>query len=102
MTDVVGEQHNAVASTLPADMGYMYGNPPSVLDGDSQQSQATDGDSSKLSSSCPPLNEAELHAWAKERQKKDNHNKIERRRRYNINDRIKELGTLLPKEGNGR
>merc|ERR1711994_972419 len=28
----------------------------------------------------------------------DNHNLIERRRRYNINDRIKELGTLLPKE----
>ena len=23
---------------------------------------------------------------------------VERRRRYNINDRIKELGTLLPKE----
>ena len=51
----------------------------------------------KLSSSCPPMSEAEIQAWAKERQKKDNHNKIERRRRYNINDRIKELGTLLPK-----
>ncbi|KAK3547079.1 hypothetical protein QTP86_010106 [Hemibagrus guttatus] len=34
---------------------------------------------------------------AKERQKKDNHNLIERRRRFNINDRIKELGTLVPK-----
>lgn len=34
---------------------------------------------------------------AKDRQKKDNHNMIERRRRFNINDRIKELGTLLPK-----
>ncbi|XP_068611438.1 transcription factor EC [Brachionichthys hirsutus] len=34
---------------------------------------------------------------AKERQKKDNHNLIERRRRYNINYRIKELGTLIPK-----
>ena len=32
----------------------------------------------------------------KERIKKDNHNLIERRRRFNINDRIKELGTLLP------
>ncbi|XP_015919065.1 microphthalmia-associated transcription factor [Parasteatoda tepidariorum] len=32
----------------------------------------------------------------KDRQKKDNHNMIERRRRFNINDRIKELGTLLP------
>uniref|UniRef100_A0A4W6ET20 Transcription factor binding to IGHM enhancer 3b n=1 Tax=Lates calcarifer TaxID=8187 RepID=A0A4W6ET20_LATCA len=29
--------------------------------------------------------------------KKDNHNLIERRRRFNINDRIKELGTLIPK-----
>lgn len=28
----------------------------------------------------------------KDRQKKDNHNMIERRRRFNINDRIKELG----------
>ncbi|XP_062616810.1 uncharacterized protein LOC134278514 isoform X2 [Saccostrea cucullata] len=32
----------------------------------------------------------------KERIKKENHNIIERRRRYNINDRIKELATLLP------
>ncbi|XP_039769231.1 transcription factor EC isoform X3 [Ornithorhynchus anatinus] len=36
-------------------------------------------------------------ALAKERQKKDNHNLIERRRRYNINYRIKELGSLIPK-----
>ena len=36
--------------------------------------------------------------YNKERQKKDNHNAIERRRRFNINDRIKELGTLLPKQ----
>ncbi|CRL06194.1 CLUMA_CG018960, isoform C [Clunio marinus] len=36
-------------------------------------------------------------AEARDRQKKDNHNMIERRRRFNINDRIKELGTLLPK-----
>ncbi|KAF7267518.1 hypothetical protein GWI33_019259 [Rhynchophorus ferrugineus] len=43
------------------------------------------------------LSDAELHAMAKDRQKKDNHNMIERRRRFNINDRIKELGTLLPK-----
>ena len=50
----------------------------------------------------------------RDRQKKDNHNmskkitkkknifnlfifSVERRRRFNINDRIKELGTLLPK-----
>uniref|UniRef100_A0A1A9WQD3 BHLH domain-containing protein n=1 Tax=Glossina brevipalpis TaxID=37001 RepID=A0A1A9WQD3_9MUSC len=41
--------------------------------------------------------DAEANALAKDRQKKDNHNMIERRRRFNINDRIKELGTLLPK-----
>merc|ERR1719278_1481660 len=45
-----------------------------------------------------PLTEDDLKALQKDRQKKDNHNLIERRRRYNINDRIKELGTLLPKE----
>uniref|UniRef100_A0A3B4XW15 Transcription factor binding to IGHM enhancer 3b n=1 Tax=Seriola lalandi dorsalis TaxID=1841481 RepID=A0A3B4XW15_SERLL len=40
---------------------------------------------------------ADAKALLKERQKKDNHNLIERRRRFNINDRIKELGTLIPK-----
>ncbi|XP_038872679.1 microphthalmia-associated transcription factor-like isoform X5 [Salvelinus namaycush] len=57
------------------------------------------------SNSCPgslsnikrEFSEAEVRAMAKERQKKDNHNLIERRRRFNINDRIKELGTLIPK-----
>ncbi|XP_062997788.1 transcription factor EB [Elgaria multicarinata webbii] len=58
------------------------------------------------SSSCPAdltqkreLTDAESRALAKERQKKDNHNLIERRRRFNINDRIKELGMLIPKAG---
>ncbi|XP_062238293.1 transcription factor EC isoform X1 [Platichthys flesus] len=41
--------------------------------------------------------ELDSRGMAKERQKKDNHNLIERRRRYNINYRIKELGTLIPK-----
>lgn len=36
-------------------------------------------------------------SYLQDRVKKDNHNRIERRRRYNINDRIKELGTLVPK-----
>ncbi|OWF45234.1 microphthalmia-associated transcription factor-like isoform X2 [Mizuhopecten yessoensis] len=45
----------------------------------------------------PFMSEEESRMWAKDRQKKDNHNMIERRRRFNINDRIKELGTLLPK-----
>ncbi|KAK8768994.1 hypothetical protein V5799_014541, partial [Amblyomma americanum] len=66
------------------------------------------GASGVVSSSCPPdlalvkeeelpLMEGDLRALAKDRQKKDNHNMIERRRRFNINDRIKELGTLLPR-----
>uniref|UniRef100_A0A8C8RKF9 Transcription factor binding to IGHM enhancer 3 n=1 Tax=Pelusios castaneus TaxID=367368 RepID=A0A8C8RKF9_9SAUR len=57
------------------------------------------------SNSCPAdlpnikteMSENEAKALMKERQKKDNHNLIERRRRFNINDRIKELGTLIPK-----
>ncbi|XP_066300777.1 transcription factor EC-like [Branchiostoma lanceolatum] len=36
-------------------------------------------------------------ALANDRQKKDNHNVIERRSTLNVNDRIKELGALLPK-----
>ncbi|XP_018602722.1 transcription factor EC isoform X1 [Scleropages formosus] len=43
------------------------------------------------------VTEHDTRVLAKERQKKDNHNLIERRRRYNINYRIKELGTLIPK-----
>ncbi|XP_056897339.1 transcription factor E3a isoform X1 [Takifugu flavidus] len=58
-----------------------------------------------VSNSCPAdlntvkreLSDAEAKALIKERQKKDNHNLIERRRRFNINDRIKELGDLIPK-----
>ncbi|XP_077459625.1 transcription factor EB isoform X1 [Stigmatopora argus] len=56
------------------------------------------------SNSCPAnltvkreISDAEARALAKERQKKDNHNLIERRRRFNINDRIKELGAMIPK-----
>ncbi|XP_035213464.1 microphthalmia-associated transcription factor-like isoform X1 [Stegodyphus dumicola] len=61
-----------------------------------------------VSTSCPAglaneteigevLTEEKVQAFQKDRQKKDNHNRIERRRRFNINDRIKELGTLLPR-----
>lgn len=56
------------------------------------------------SNSCPAnlaikreVPDGDVRAMAKERQKKDNHNLIERRRRFNINDRIKELGTMIPK-----
>ncbi|CAF0728026.1 unnamed protein product [Brachionus calyciflorus] len=45
------------------------------------------------------LSNEELQMLLKDRQRKDNHNMIERRRRFNINDRIKELGQLLPKSG---
>ncbi|XP_050412974.1 microphthalmia-associated transcription factor isoform X1 [Patella vulgata] len=60
----------------------------------------------KSSSSCPAeieqdmslfTSEEDAKLWVKDRQKKDTHNMIERRRRFNINDRIKELGTLLPR-----
>jgi len=44
-----------------------------------------------------PLAEENPVDIEKDRQKKDNHNQIERRRRFNINDRIKDLGSLLPK-----
>lgn len=58
-----------------------------------------------ISNSCPAdlpnikreVTDTETRAFMKERQKKDNHNLIERRRRFNINDRIKELGALVPK-----
>lgn len=89
------QQPNAIAATLPADVGFLY-SPTHVPFKESPPSSVTND--SKLSSSCPPLNEmGEERQWSKERQKKDNHNKIERRRRYNINDRIQELGTLLPR-----
>ncbi|XP_067913647.1 transcription factor EB isoform X2 [Heterodontus francisci] len=60
------------------------------------------GTAAPTSTSCPAniaikREMSEARAFAKERQKKDNHNLIERRRRFNINDRIKELGLLIPK-----
>ncbi|XP_074861057.1 microphthalmia-associated transcription factor isoform X2 [Carettochelys insculpta] len=95
--EILGLMDPAVqmANTLPVSGSLIdfYGNqgmPPSGLN---------------ISNSCPAnlpnikreLTESEARALAKERQKKDNHNLIERRRRFNINDRIKELGTLIPK-----
>ncbi|XP_059383231.1 microphthalmia-associated transcription factor-like isoform X4 [Carassius carassius] len=84
-----------MANTIPvsANILDMYSNPGMPPPGIS------------ISNSCPAnlpnikreFSEAEVRAFAKERQKKDNHNLIERRRRFNINDRIKELGTLIPK-----
>lgn len=93
------QELGAMAATMPADVPYLY-SPTHVAYRESPPSSVPND--SKLSSSCPPLNEGaggsgERPVWTKERQKKDNHNKIERRRRYNINDRIQELGTLLPR-----
>ncbi|XP_044156673.1 microphthalmia-associated transcription factor isoform X11 [Bufo gargarizans] len=84
-----------MANTMPVSAGLIdiYGN------------QGMQAPGLNISNSCPAnlpnikreLTETEARALAKERQKKDNHNLIERRRRFNINDRIKELGTLIPK-----
>ncbi|XP_070965263.1 transcription factor E3b [Oncorhynchus clarkii lewisi] len=57
-----------------------------------------------VSNSCPAdltnikreYSDADNKARVKERQKKDNHNLIERKRRFNINDRITELGSIIP------
>ncbi|XP_061526543.1 transcription factor E3-like [Phycodurus eques] len=91
------DSRNQLATTLPAAAGNMldvYGE-----SGD----KATPAIA--VSNSCPAdlltvkreLNNVETKTLMKERQKKDNHNLIERRRRFNINDRIKELGALVPK-----
>ncbi|XP_039716683.1 transcription factor EC isoform X2 [Pteropus medius] len=76
----------------------------SILDVYSGEQEISPVNMGLTSASCPsslPLKrettETDTRALAKERQKKDNHNLIERRRRYNINYRIKELGTLIPK-----
>ncbi|XP_071191244.1 transcription factor E3-like isoform X2 [Salvelinus alpinus] len=56
-----------------------------------------------VSNSCPAdltnikREYSDTKVLVKERQKKDNHNLIERRRRFNINDRITELGAIIPK-----
>uniref|UniRef100_A0A0N5A3W9 BHLH domain-containing protein n=1 Tax=Parastrongyloides trichosuri TaxID=131310 RepID=A0A0N5A3W9_PARTI len=52
------------------------------------------GTNSSQLSAMPMTPENEV---CRDRRKKDIHNMIERRRRYNINDRIKELGQMLPK-----
>jgi len=73
-------------------------NASSLLDFFSQLTSKSNSSISAMPIKEEPLTEEDLKALQKDRQKKDNHNLIERRRRYNINDRIKELGTLLPKE----
>jgi len=85
---------------MEGDINIMSGevNASSLLDFFSQLTSKSSSSISNMPIKEEPLTEDDLKALQKDRQKKDNHNLIERRRRYNINDRIKELGTLLPKE----
>ncbi|XP_039337271.1 microphthalmia-associated transcription factor isoform X3 [Mauremys reevesii] len=90
-----------IANTLPVSGNLidLYGNqgmPPSGLN-ISNSCPANLPNIKRELTACIFPTESEARALAKERQKKDNHNLIERRRRFNINDRIKELGTLIPK-----
>eukprot|EP00091_Calanus_sinicus_P008686 TRINITY_DN20854_c0_g1_i1.p1 TRINITY_DN20854_c0_g1~~TRINITY_DN20854_c0_g1_i1.p1 ORF type:complete len:299 (+),score=63.25 TRINITY_DN20854_c0_g1_i1:307-1203(+) len=82
------------------DINMMSGevNASTLLDSFNQLTSKSSSSLETLPIKEEPLSEEDLRALQKDRQKKDNHNLIERRRRYNINDRIKELGTLLPKE----
>ncbi|ELK00316.1 Transcription factor EB [Pteropus alecto] len=98
LDDVLGfiNTESQMPNTLPLSSSHL-----NVYSGDPQVTASLVG---VTSSSCPAdltqkreLTDAESRALAKERQKKDNHNLIERRRRFNINDRIKELGMLIPK-----
>ncbi|XP_057685958.1 transcription factor E3a isoform X2 [Corythoichthys intestinalis] len=92
------DSRNQLATTLPVaatgNMVDVYG-----------ESGGKTTPSVTISNSCPAdlltvkqePNKVDAKTLMKERQKKDNHNLIERRRRFNINDRIKELGALVPK-----
>ncbi|XP_056396883.1 transcription factor E3 isoform X2 [Hyla sarda] len=109
--DVIDEIISLESSLNDEFMGYVErGNLPSTLPGSGNlldmfcaTGMTTPGIT--VSNSCPAdlpnvkkeYSDQEAKAFIKERQKKDNHNLIERRRRFNINDRIKELGTLIPK-----
>ncbi|CAL8254011.1 unnamed protein product [Lota lota] len=81
----------------------IHSQPDMLLDVYSSTGSATP--SITTSNSCPgnlqsakrEPQDVETKVLAKERQKKDNHNLIERRRRFNINDRIQELGALIPR-----
>lgn len=94
LNDSQNSGYKSHPSTLPTNLGNCILSSPIMEESSQQSSHLSSND--KLSASCP-ISEFDMAAWQKERQKKDNHNKIERRRRYNINDRIKELGALLPK-----
>ncbi|KAM4020396.1 transcription factor E3 [Anomaloglossus baeobatrachus] len=109
--DVIDEIISLESSLNDEFMGYIErGNLPSTLPVsgnlvDMYSAPGMTAPAITVSNSCPAdltnikteYTEHEAKAIIKERQKKDNHNLIERRRRFNINDRIKELGMLIPK-----
>eukprot|EP00112_Aurelia_sp_Birch-Aquarium-sp1_P019983 Seg505.1 transcript_id=Seg505.1/GoldUCD/mRNA.D3Y31 product="Transcription factor E3" protein_id=Seg505.1/GoldUCD/D3Y31 len=88
------------STTLPTNTGLMDLYAPDITNEQPYEKQQP----LQISASCPakvkredPTSPCDGNIYVKDRQKKDNHNMIERRRRYNINDRIRELGTLVPK-----
>ncbi|XP_038636915.1 transcription factor EC isoform X2 [Scyliorhinus canicula] len=95
------EPHSLINNTMPLSSSIL-----DVFGGDQGMTATTIGHAGGTCSTNLPVKReitathsgnAESRALVKERQKKDNHNLIERRRRFNINYRIKELGTLIPK-----
>eukprot|EP00794_Sanderia_malayensis_P007473 gene7473-8302_t len=91
---------NPFPTTLPTNTGLMDLYAPDM----STEQQFDNQMPHQVSASCPatvkqevPTSPCDTTMFTKDRQKKDNHNMIERRRRYNINDRIRELGALIPR-----
>ncbi|KAK2517060.1 Tfec [Columba livia] len=89
--------YNSDQGMAPANMGLTNASCPANLPVKRELTDVLELQLKDCFNKCYFLSEADTRAMAKERQKKDNHNLIERRRRYNINYRIKELGTLIPK-----
>ncbi|XP_008408721.1 transcription factor E3b isoform X1 [Poecilia reticulata] len=90
-----------VSNSCPADLPQIKreitGTEPACIDFCLRRYETLFNMSDSITKRSTPLSDTDTKALLKERQKKDNHNLIERRRRFNINDRIKELGTLIPK-----
>merc|ERR1711988_611806 len=97
MDSSIAMSGNEVNASTLLDFFNHLGKSPTEAGGSSGRFSSLNGTLDRVSVKEEPLSEEDLRALQKDRQKKDNHNMIERRRRFNINDRIKELGTLLPK-----
>jgi hypothetical protein len=93
-------EHSLAAAAAMADQ-IEYGDHSSQMETSLSSSQINDpAEQARLKQMREiKLTQEEIQLLVKDRQRKDNHNMIERRRRFNINDRIKELGQLLPKNG---